>query len=163
MEFIYIGDVVNTHGIKGELRLLSDFEKKDLVFSKGKKIYLGKKKVPFTIISYRVHKNYDMVMLEGINDINDAILWKGEQAYIKREELSFDGILLEELIGFDVFVEGEKIGKITNIMKSKAHPILVVDEIKEIYIPYVDEFIKKINKEDKKMDVQSMKGLTSED
>jgi ribosomal 30S subunit maturation factor RimM len=40
MEFIYIGVIVNTHGLKGELRILSDFEKKDLIFLNGKNLYI---------------------------------------------------------------------------------------------------------------------------
>ena len=43
-EYIYIGKIVNTHGIKGEIRILSDFEKKDSVFVVGMPIYIGRKK-----------------------------------------------------------------------------------------------------------------------
>lgn len=39
---VYVGEIVNTHGIKGELRIVSDFKYKDSVFVKGKKLYLGK-------------------------------------------------------------------------------------------------------------------------
>lgn len=161
MEFIYIGTIVNTHGLKGELRIISDFEEKELVFDINKKIYLGNDKLPFTITSYRKHKNYDMVMLDGIDDIDKALFYKGEKVYIKREELPYDGVLLEEIIGYDVYVESKNIGKITNIMKSKAHPILVVNE--DIYIPYVDEFIINTDKSNQKIEVLKMKGLTSED
>lgn len=41
MEYVYIGKIVNTHGIKGEVRLISNFERKDLVFKKNFKIYIG--------------------------------------------------------------------------------------------------------------------------
>ena len=44
MELVRIGKIVNTHGIKGELRILSDFEFKDKVFKKGVKVYVGKRK-----------------------------------------------------------------------------------------------------------------------
>ena len=56
MELVRIGKIVNTHGIKGELRILSDFEFKDKVFKKGVKVYVGKKKKEFIINSYRFHK-----------------------------------------------------------------------------------------------------------
>ena len=49
MELVRIGKIVNTHGIKGELRILSDFEFKDKVFKKGIKVYVGKKKKEFII------------------------------------------------------------------------------------------------------------------
>ena len=77
MEYIYIGDIVNTHGIKGEVRIISDFKFKDQVFKKGIKVYVGRFKDELIINSYRTHKIYDMVTFEGINNINDVIIYKG--------------------------------------------------------------------------------------
>ena len=48
-EYVYIGKIVNTHGIKGELRLLSDFKYKDRVFLENRKIYIGEDKIEETI------------------------------------------------------------------------------------------------------------------
>ena len=59
MNYIYIGDVVNTHGLKGEVRLLSDFKFKDSVFKPGMKFYIGKDKYEEVVNSYRKHKNYE--------------------------------------------------------------------------------------------------------
>ena len=84
---VYIGKIVNTPGIKGEVRIISDFKYKNLVFKPEFNIYVGKKREKLTIATYRTHKNYDMVMVEGINDINQALLYKGESVYINREDL----------------------------------------------------------------------------
>lgn len=162
MEYIYIGDIVNTHGLKGELRILSDFEQKEFVFVKDKTLYIGKNKNPKKVLSYRKHKKYDMVVFEGIDSIDEAILWKGEQVFIKRKDISYNGILLEDLLGFDVSMENRNLGKIKSIMKSKAHPILVVGD-EEILIPYVDAFVKKIDDEKKEIQIHSMKGICHED
>ena len=67
---IYIGKFVNTHGIKGEIRILSDVAYKKEIFQKGNKLYIGKNKTPFIIQNYRVHKNYDMITFENVTDIN---------------------------------------------------------------------------------------------
>ena len=69
MKFINIGKIVNTHGIKGELRILSKFRYKDKVFKKGMNLYVGKKKEKFTINTYRFHKIFDMVTFNGFNNI----------------------------------------------------------------------------------------------
>ena len=163
MEYMWIGKIVNTHGIKGELRILSDVEYKEIIFKKGVNLYIGKEKVKQTIESYRYHKIYDMVKLEGISDINEGILYKGENVYINREELKFPGILKQDLIGFEV----ESIqyrGKVTSIEKSKAHDLLVVENKGKRYlVPYRDEFIDKIDIEHKKIDIKYMKGLFDED
>ena len=77
---IKLGKYVNTHGIKGEIRILGDFSRKDLVFKPGFKIYI--KENEYVIKSYRKHKEYDMITLEGINNINDIIDLKGNNEVI---------------------------------------------------------------------------------
>ena len=63
-DYVCIGKIVNTHGIKGELRILSDFELKNKVFKKGVNLYVGPEKQEFTITGYRHHKMFDMVTLK---------------------------------------------------------------------------------------------------
>ena len=53
MDYIRLGKIVNTHGIKGEIRIISDFKFKDRVFKKGIPIYIGKLKTKEIINSYR--------------------------------------------------------------------------------------------------------------
>ncbi|MDE5587382.1 MAG: ribosome maturation factor RimM [Bacilli bacterium] len=104
-DFIYVGKIVNTHGIRGEIRLLSDFDKKENVFVPNMTLYLGRKKEPVTITSYRHHKNFEMVCLEGYNDINDVLRFKGLYAYVLREDLKLkeDELLEEDYIGMEAW------------------------------------------------------------
>ena len=81
MNWIYIGKIVNTHGIKGEVRLLSNFSKKALVFKKDFKIYIGEEKEEEIINTYRPHKQFDMLTFQGINDINKVLKYKGKKVY----------------------------------------------------------------------------------
>ena len=92
---LYIGKVAGTHGIKGEIRILSDFKYKDIVFQKGNYLYIDEDNL--TIDTYRVHKNYDMVTFIGINDINDVLKYKGQDVYIDRSEYVFPDLLNEDL------------------------------------------------------------------
>lgn len=140
---IRIGKYVNTHGIKGEIRIVSDFSRKDLIFKKGFKIYI--KDNEFVINSYRKHKDYDMVTLEGINNINDIIDLKGNYVYIKREDIN--SFIDEDLYEYSVVVK-EKEYKIINIIENKAHKILVLNN--NVMVPYVPEFI------DKKDDIEKI-------
>ena len=82
MKYLYIGKIVNTHGIKGEVRILSDFEYKDLVFKVNNKLYLGDQKEEIIINSYRHHKNYEMITFNNITNINDVL------KYLKSKELN---------------------------------------------------------------------------
>lgn len=160
MDYLYLGKIVNTHGIKGEIRIVSDFKYKDQVFIKGNSLYIGNNKDKEVINTYRVHKNYDMVTFDGINDINDVLKYKGKDVFINREEYKFEGILYEDLIGLEVYSDNKLIGTVTDIMKSTAHPILVINDK---YIPYVDEFILNVDIESKRIDVKLIEGLIDED
>ena len=73
MEYIYVGKIVNTHGIKGEIRILSDFKYKNEIFKENFKLYIGTQKQEMIIKSYRKHKMYDMVLFYDINDINEVL------------------------------------------------------------------------------------------
>ena len=159
---VYVGEIVNTHGIKGELRIVSDFKYKDKVFIKGNKLYLGKRKQKVVITSYRKHKNYDMVKFEGIDDINDAIIFKGDDVFVKRESLDIDGYVDEDIIGLKVYDEDKLIGKVTSIIKNKQEILLVKNRNKTYLIPFVDEFIKNIDLDKKILSINVIEGLLDE-
>ncbi|MBQ3475121.1 MAG: 16S rRNA processing protein RimM [Bacilli bacterium] len=157
MEFINIGKIVNTHGIKGELRILSDFRHKDKVFKVGMKFYVGREKEEFIVNSYRFHKIFDMVTFKGFNNINDVLYLKGRQVFINKEDLVLDDgeIYIEDLIGYEVFIGDKNIGKVTDIIfNPKANDVLKVGDI---LIPYVKNLIIKI--EDNKIYYTEIGGL----
>lgn len=138
---IIVGKYVNTHGIKGEIRILSDFSRKDLVFKPKFKLYINNKE--FIIKSYRKHKNYDMITFEGINSINDIEYLKGNNVYIKRDDIN--EFIDEDLYKYLISVNS-KLYKIKNILMNNFQKILVLENDK--MVPYVDDFI--LKKDDEK-------------
>lgn len=161
MKYINIGKIVNTHGIKGELRLISDFKYKDKVFKKDMFIYIGKDKIKEKIVSYRKHKHFDMICLEGYYNINDVLKYKGLQAYVNKEDIKLDNnrYLNEDLIGLDVVVGSYLIGRVDNIEKNVQELIVVKNKNKEYLIPYNDYFVEKIDIDNKKIYINNIKGL----
>lgn len=133
-----IGKYVNTHGIKGEIRILSNFSRKDLIFIPNFKIYIKDKE--FIIKSYRAHKNYDMLILDGINNINDIINLKGNDVYINRNDIK--EFIVEDLVEYKVKINNNYF-KIKSIVDNKGQKLILLDNGK--YIPYVKEFIMNIN------------------
>jgi 16S rRNA processing protein RimM len=160
-EYIYIGKVVNTHGIKGEIRIKSDFLKKELIFKKNFNLYFGPNKEKETINSYRIHKDYDMVTLNGINNINDVLKYKGQNVFIKRDELKFDkdNYLIEDLFEFEVEENKKILGKVKDFMYNNGNVLLYIKGSKDFYIPYNDYFIKCVDLENKKIITQNAEGL----
>ena len=163
MDFIYIGDIVNTHGLKGEVRIISDFKYKESAFKNGMAFYIGKNKEKEIVNTYRTHKNYDMVTFVDKNHIDDVLIYKNEKVYVNREDLVYDGYLDEDLIGLEVYCEDRHIGHVDTILKTNAHDILVVKNGSKHMIPNIDEFIENIDIKNNRMDIKYMKGLLNED
>ena len=97
---IYIGKYVNTHGIKGEIRIKSDFKYKDKVFFVGNTLIINNQE--FIINSYRRHKEYDMVSFKGITNINQIIDLKGSKVFVFNISLDDGEYLDSTLIGFSL-------------------------------------------------------------
>ncbi len=163
MNYIYIGDIVNTHGLKGEVRIVSDFKFKDNVFKKDMTFYIGKDKRKEVVATHRTHKNFDMVTFLDKNHIDDVIIYKNESVYVSRDDLEYEGYLDEDLIGLEVYCDDRHLGHVDSILKTNAHDILVVKNGSKHMIPNVDEFIKTVDLENGRLDVNYMKGLLNED
>ena len=161
MNLIYVGKLVNTHGIKGEIRIISDFKYKDEVFKIDNCLYINDTK--YTIKSYRKHKMFDMVTLSNINSIEDALNIKGSSVYIDRDSYTFNGYLDEDLIGLDVFDKDVYKGKIVDIYKTNNSDLLVIEGNKRHMVPNINNFIEKVDLEDKKVYINYIKGLDNED
>lgn len=158
MNYIYVGKIVNTHGIKGEIRIISDFDKKEKVFIEKMNIYIGKNKEKNEIITYRKHKNYDMITLLGINSINDVLKYKGQDVYILRENLNLkeDEYLEEDLIGMEAYFNNNLVGKVTKIDKYGLNKILVINNK---LIPYNEHFIKNVDFNKNILVLENVEGL----
>ena len=160
MDKVYIGKVVNTHGIKGEIRILSDFPFKDKVFFIGNSIIINDKE--YIIKSYRVHKNYDMITLEGFNNINDVLFLLKSKVYILKSSLKLNDneILDEDLIKYDVVSNNGKKGTIIEIFKaSSSNKIIRIMFDKEVLISFNSPMIKKIDKDTKTIYVELIEGM----
>lgn len=148
MKYIFIGRIVNTHALKGEVRIVSDFEFKDRIFKENTILYIGENKNREIIETYRKHKQFDMVKFKGIDYINDVLKYKGSKVYIDESILNLkdDEILISELINMDVYNDNKYVGKIAEYRSDNGNNMLRVNNK---LIPYNKDFITKIDKENK--------------
>lgn len=146
MNYICIGKIVNTHALKGEVRILSNFEYKNRVFKNGFKLYVGPDKTELIIDSYRVHKNFDMVKFNGIDSINDVLVYKGSLCYINRDDITLDNeeLLEEEFLLMDVYNNDTLVGRISEYRCDNGNKMI---RLKGKLVPYNKDFIVKIDKD----------------
>ena len=150
MKYVYIGKIVNTHALKGEVRILSNFEFKDRVFKPGIKVYMGQFKTEEEIETYRPHKQFDMVKFVNIDNIQDVLKYKGDAVYVNEEVLNLndDEILEHEFNTMEIYVSDKLIGKVEEYRNDNGNKMLKVNDK---YIPYNKDFITRIDKANKKI------------
>lgn len=153
MNKIILGKYVNTHGIKGEIRIKSDFKYKEKVFRIGNNIIIDNKE--YIINSYRKHKDYDMITLKDIDDINKIPFHKNTLVYIDRDKyLDNNDYLDSDLIGFTVYNSEIKkeVLDITYLNNNKK-----ILKVSDGYIPF--ELINKIDFNNKLIEIMEVSGL----
>lgn len=162
---INVGKIVNTHGVKGEVKILtaSDFASERFKPGKVLMIPFKEEKVTLTIKSYRTHKNFHMVSFEGLNNINDVEKYKGLDVF---QEIENEDIVLDEheyfysdIIGCTVYDGAREIGTVKEIFETGANDVWVVQGEKEYLIPYIEDVVKSIDIDHKKIIIEPIEGL----
>lgn len=146
MTKIYVGKIVNTHGIKGELRIKDNLttKQRDEIFKIGSNLIIDDK--AYKITSYRVHKDYDMVTFLGFTNINEVLFLKGKSVYKSKDEINLkdEDILDSELITYKVITTDKKEGNILDIEETgNNYKILrLLINKKQVLVPYHKDFVK---------------------
>lgn len=166
-----VGKIVNTHGVRGEVRVLSITDFPEERYQVGNTLYLfrekGKEPLPLIIKSHRTHKNFDLLSFEQYEDLTAVEKFKGALLKVPESqlgELSDGEYYLYEIIGCDVFTtKGKEVGVVTEILTPGANDVWVVKDKsgKKLYIPYIDPVVKRVNVADKIILIEPMDGLLS--
>ena len=156
MNKIYVGKIVNTFGIKGELKVVSKFEMADKVFKINNIIYINNK--DYKITNVRFHKNNYLVEIDNIKDINKVEYLINNDVYFNKEDLGLkdNEYLISELIDYKVISNNNDIGIVTDYDDNKINPLIKVNN--KFYIP-LNGFYEKIDKNNKIIYVKDVSGL----
>lgn len=166
-DYIYVGKIVGTHALKGEVKVISETDFKDERYQKGSRLYLSVngEMVPVTVESHRTHKHFDLLTFEGLHSINDVERYVNSEIYVhtsQLESLEDDEYYYFELMGCTVITEDDvEVGVVTKVVNYGASDLLVVkdDRGKEVMIPFVDEFILEVNLETRTIRIHVIEGL----
>ncbi|MCT2534500.1 ribosome maturation factor RimM [Aquibacillus koreensis] len=163
-----VGKIVNTHGIKGEVKVIriTDFEER---FQKGQQLFfVGKgsnEVIALTVAAHRKHKNFDLLQFESYNSINEVEPFKEGMLKVhhdQMEPLDEGNYYYHEIIGCKVVTQdGDELGVIKEILAPGANDVWVVkrDNQKDLLVPYIEDIVKSVNVKEKMIVIEPMEGL----
>jgi len=165
-----VGKIVNTHGIRGEVKVVSQTDFPEERFGKGSRLVMTDpqneaNRLSVAIENARLHKNVYIVKLKGYDNINEVLPYKGwvlKVADEDRKPLEEGEYYYEEIIGCRVVTdEGEELGTIGDILAPGANHVWVVERPKgkPVLLPVIDDVILQVDVEEKLVRVHLMEGL----
>ncbi|HCT96140.1 ribosome maturation factor RimM [Vagococcus sp.] len=171
-EYLNVGKIVNTQGIKGEVRVISRTDFPEERYKKGNTLYLFQNNElvkSLTIASYRVHKNFVLLSFEGHPSINDVEIYRDGILKVAKEdtqELDDNEFYYHEIIGCDVYDETRGLlGKVKEILSPGANDVWVIQvpKGKDILIPYIESVVLNVNVTTQRIDVSLPEGLVDDE
>ena len=166
--YLECAKVINTHGVRGEVKLESFCDSPE-VLAALKRVFIlenGKAR-EIKVLHASVFKNFVLASLDGIDDMDKAISLKETYLYAAREDFKLEegDFFIADLIGLEVIdnISGASYGKISDVINRGASDIYVVKTpTGERMMPAVEEFVKKIDI-DKAVYVETIPGLLSDE
>ena len=160
LQYVEAGEIVNTHGVRGEVKVLCWLDDPEMLCEFDRCRIDGKE---FTMDQVRVQKTCNLVKLKGIDTMEAAQLMRGKTLELYREDIDDEVIFAAELVGVEVFCEGESIGKIKEVLDYPGNSVYVVKGKYEYMIPAVNQFILSTDMEANRMEVKLIEGMRSDE
>ncbi|MBS7577594.1 MULTISPECIES: ribosome maturation factor RimM [unclassified Enterococcus] len=170
-EYLNVGKIVNTQGIKGEVRVISQTDFPELRYQTGNTLTLfqaDKQPIKLTVKSHRKHKNFDLLSFEGHYSINDVEKYRDGILKVEKSdgsELPENEYYYHQIIGLAVITTtGETIGRIKEILSPGANDVWVIARSgkKDALIPYIESVVKAIDLDENTVTIELMEGLIDE-
>ena len=160
LQFVVAGEIVTTHGIKGEVKVMCWLDDPEMLCDFDRCVIDGKE---YEIEQCRVQKTCNLMKLSGIDTMDAAQTMRGKKIQLFREDIDEDVIFAAELIGVEVYAEGQMIGKIREVLDYPGNSVYVVKGEHEYMIPAVKAFILDTDIAANRMEVKLIEGMRSDE
>ncbi len=160
LQFLEAGEIVNTHGVRGEMKVLPWVDSPE-VLCEFDRVRIGGRE--YKVESCRIQKTCNLVKLQGVDTMEAAQALRGKVVEIYREDVSDEVIFAAELIGMQVYCDGEELGKITDVLDYPGNSVYVVKGHYEYMIPAVKQFILSTDMDANVMQVKIIEGMRSDE
>lgn len=161
-QFLPTGEIVNTHGIRGEVRILPWADGPEFLLDFPTLYVDGK---AMTVTSSRVQKTCVLVKFLGVDTVEEASHLRGKTVEICRDDavLEEGSFFIADLVGLTVYDEaGEELGKLKEVITMPKNDVYVVCGQGEYMIPAVGEYVKNIDLAADRMEVKVIEGMKTD-
>ena len=160
LQFVEAGEIVTTHGVRGEVKVLPWLDSPEVLCEFDRCRIDG---AEYKILSCRVQKTCNLVVLSGIDTMEKAQAMRGKTIELYREDIDDEVIFAAELIGVEVYFENNCIGTIADVLDYPGNMVYVVKGEHEYMIPAVKQFILATDLDANRMDVVIIEGMRSDE
>ena len=160
LEFNEAGEIVTTHGIRGEVKVLCWLDDPQMLCEFDRCRISGKE---YTIDQCRVQKTCNLVKLQGIDTMEAAQLMRGKVIELYRDDIDDEVIFADELKGVEVFADGVSIGKVIDVLDYPGNSVYVVKGQYEYMIPAGSHFILSTDLAANRMEVNLIEGMRTDE
>lgn len=160
LQFLQAGEVVTTHGIRGDLKILPWSDGPDFLCA-FERVRIDGREYP--VQACRIQKTCNLLKLQGIDTVEDAQLLRGKTVEVYREDASEDIIFADELIGMQVLCDGKELGKIIDVLDYPGNKVYVVQGEFEYMIPAVKQFVLSTDLDNNIMEVKIIEGMRTDE
>ena len=160
LEYIEAGEIVNTHGVRGEVKVLCWLDAPEMLCEFDRCRIAGK---DYEMESVRVQKTCNLVKLSGVDTMEAAQKLRGKVLELYREDIDGEVIFAAELVGVEVYADGQCIGTIREVLDYPGNAVYVVRGEHEYMIPAVKQFILSTDMENNVMQVRLIEGMRSDE
>lgn len=159
LPFIEAGEIVNTHGVRGEIKMLPWLDSPEDMCGFTRCRIGGK---DYAITACRVQNTCDLLKLEGVDTMEAAQALRGKTVTLYREDMDENVIFAGDLIGMEVFSQAERIGELTQVLDYPGNQVYVVKGEREYMLPAVKEFILSTDLDGNRMEVKLLEGMETD-
>jgi len=160
LQFLEAGEIVTTHGVRGEMKVLPWADGPDFLLDFDR-VRIGG--AEYKVENCRIQKTCNLLKVQGVDTVEEAQAMRGKIVEVYRSDAPADMIFVAELIGMKVFAEDEQIGVITDVLDYPGNKVYVVKGEYEYMIPAVKAFILSTDMENEVMQVQLIQGMRSDE
>ena len=160
IQFLEAGEVVTTHGVRGEMKVLPWADGPDFLLD-FKRVRIGG--VEYKVENCRIQKTCNLLKVKGIDTMEAAQALHGKTVEVYRSDISDEIIFAAELVGVRVFAGEDEIGKITEVLDYPGNKVYVVRGKCEYMIPAVKQFVLDTDITNEIMHVRLIEGMRTDE